>query len=100
MAKLAQLPVEQRALEHNKIYIPRLRTRYYAFLSYSHKDRSLADWLHRELERFRVPAQNQAATRFNFTLQDTSGANVKFASLDTCDNVDTCPPTGSGNHAS
>ncbi len=35
---------------------PRLRTRYYAFLSYSHKDKELADWLHRELERFRVPS--------------------------------------------
>src|SRR2546429_8553880 len=35
--------------------IPRLRTRYYAFLSYSHKDKDLADWLHRELEKFRVP---------------------------------------------
>ena len=30
--------------------------RYFAFLSYSHKDSGLADWLHRELERFRVPA--------------------------------------------
>lgn len=28
---------------------------YYAFLSYSHKDQDAADWLHRELERFRVP---------------------------------------------
>ena len=28
---------------------------YYAFLSYSHKDHKVADWLHRELERFRVP---------------------------------------------
>ena len=36
--------------------VPRLRTRYYAFLSYSHKDKELADWLHRELEKFRVPA--------------------------------------------
>src|SRR5947208_923447 len=35
--------------------IMRLHTRYYAFLSYSHKDKELADWLHRELERFRVP---------------------------------------------
>jgi tetratricopeptide (TPR) repeat protein len=35
--------------------IPRLRTRYYAFLSYSHQDRELADALHRQLERFRVP---------------------------------------------
>jgi tetratricopeptide (TPR) repeat protein len=32
-----------------------LRTRYYAFLSYSHRDKQIADWLHRELERFRVP---------------------------------------------
>ncbi|MEO7654220.1 MAG: toll/interleukin-1 receptor domain-containing protein [Sphingomicrobium sp.] len=30
--------------------------RYFAFLSYSHKDEKLADWLHRELEQFRVPA--------------------------------------------
>lgn len=28
---------------------------YYAFLSYSHKDEELADWLHRELEAFYVP---------------------------------------------
>jgi tetratricopeptide (TPR) repeat protein len=35
--------------------VPRLRTRYYAFLSYSHKDKELADWLHRELEKYRVP---------------------------------------------
>ena len=59
MAKLARLPRMRRAPEtadgpatHR---VPRLRTRYYAFLSYSHKDKELADWLHRELERFRVP---------------------------------------------
>ena len=34
----------------------RARTRYYAFLSYSHQDEELADWLHRELEKFRVPS--------------------------------------------
>ena len=34
---------------------PRLLSHYYAFLSYSHKDEELAGWLHRELERFRVP---------------------------------------------
>ena len=28
---------------------------YYAFLSYSHKDHEMADWLHGELERFHVP---------------------------------------------
>ena len=29
---------------------------YFAFLSYSHKDSADADWLHEELERFRVPS--------------------------------------------
>src|SRR3954454_16439693 len=57
MAKLARLPrfdqTAQRAPADERV--PRLRTRYYAFLSYSHKDRELADWLHRELEKFRVP---------------------------------------------
>ena len=59
MAKLARLPFDARASGHESPdthdRIPRLRTRYYAFLSYSHKDKALADWLHRELERFRVP---------------------------------------------
>lgn len=34
----------------------RRQTHYFAFLSYSHQDEADADWLHRELERFRVPA--------------------------------------------
>ncbi|HEU5482893.1 MAG TPA: toll/interleukin-1 receptor domain-containing protein, partial [Sphingomicrobium sp.] len=34
----------------------RRQAHYFAFLSYSHKDEADADWLHRELERFRVPA--------------------------------------------
>jgi len=57
MAKLAQLPANDGATqdEGRSSRLPRLRTRYYAFLSYSHKDKDLADWLHRELERFRVP---------------------------------------------
>jgi tetratricopeptide (TPR) repeat protein len=57
MAKLAQLPKFERsaAREPSQGRAPRLRTRYYAFLSYSHKDKDLADWLHRELEKFRVP---------------------------------------------
>jgi hypothetical protein len=58
MGKLAQLPAFDRAPEAADAEmrrIPRLQTRYYAFLSYSHKDKELADWLHRELERFRVP---------------------------------------------
>ena len=30
--------------------------RYFAFLSYSHTDEAVADWLHSALEQFRVPA--------------------------------------------
>ncbi len=30
--------------------------RYFAFLSYSHRDEALADWLHRALEKYDVPA--------------------------------------------
>src|SRR5438270_8529363 len=58
MAKLAQLPEFERAseAEAGARGVPRLRTRYYAFLSYSHRDKELADWLHRELERFRMPS--------------------------------------------
>jgi tetratricopeptide (TPR) repeat protein len=58
MAKLAQLPGFERASEADADArrVPRLRTRYYAFLSYSHRDKQLADWLHSELERFRVPS--------------------------------------------
>src|SRR5207302_485948 len=58
MGKLVRLPALGRAPEAADAEarrIPRLQTRYYAFLSYSHKDKELADWLHRELERFRVP---------------------------------------------
>src|SRR5689334_3587481 len=58
MSKLARLPgfggsVEAEPAGKRQL---RLRTRYYAFLSYSHKDKELADWLHRSLERFRVPS--------------------------------------------
>src|SRR5436305_3331542 len=58
MGKLAQLSAFERASEEEGRArgVPRLRTRYYAFLSYSHRDKDLADWLHRELERFRVPS--------------------------------------------
>ena len=56
MAKLAQLPALDRSPQADAdVRLPRLRTRFYAFLSYSHRDKELADWLHRELERFRVP---------------------------------------------
>lgn len=58
MAKLAQVPANDGApgaipAEVHRIARPEVR--YYAFLSYSHKDAELADWLHRELEQFRVP---------------------------------------------
>ena len=57
MVKLARLPGFDRSpqAQADAPRVPRLRTRYYAFLSYSHKDSELADWLHRELEQFRVP---------------------------------------------
>ena len=57
MAGLARLPGFERATARkpSERRTPRLRTRYYAFLSYSHKDKELADWLHQELEKFRVP---------------------------------------------
>jgi tetratricopeptide (TPR) repeat protein len=58
MGKHARLPAFDRVAEARAAEAPRtprLRARYYAFLSYSHKDKELADWLHRELERFRVP---------------------------------------------
>ena len=57
MGRLARLPAFDRAPARglDTPAIPRLQTRYFAFLSYSHKDKDLADWLHRELERFRVP---------------------------------------------
>src|SRR5439155_10904942 len=58
MVKLAQISGFERSGEPERgaQRAPRLRTRYYAFLSYSHKDKELAYWLHRELERFRVPS--------------------------------------------
>ena len=56
MAKLARLPrIDRSDRAETNVHVPRLRTRFYAFLSYSHKDKELADWLHRELEKFRVP---------------------------------------------
>lgn len=58
MGKLVRLTTDEhapRTADAEAPRIPRLRTRYYAFLSYSHRDKELADWLHRELERFRVP---------------------------------------------
>jgi len=58
MAKLAQLPANDGApgaIPAEVHRSPRTLVRYYAFLSYSHKDEEVADWLHSELEQFRVP---------------------------------------------
>ena len=58
MPKLARVPANdgaQDAASAEIHRIPRAHARYFAFLSYSHKDEELADWLHRELEEFRVP---------------------------------------------
>lgn len=57
MAKLARMPIFDRSPEAGgKDDIRGLRTRFYAFLSYSHQDKELADWLQREIERFKVPS--------------------------------------------
>jgi len=58
MTKHARVPADDGA-PHAAVaeihHIARPHARYYAFLSYSHKDSELADWLHRQLEEFRVP---------------------------------------------
>ena len=41
--------------------------------------------------------RGQAATHFKFTLTDTSGGNVQFASLDAADNSTSCPPPPGNN---
>jgi tetratricopeptide (TPR) repeat protein len=58
MPKLARMPANDGAPDHEGAIaqrIPRFRHRYFAFLSYSHKDKEVADWLHDELEEFIVP---------------------------------------------
>lgn len=42
--------------------------RYYAFLSYSHQDEEIADWLHGALERFPVPPTLAGTERGNGTI--------------------------------
>jgi tetratricopeptide (TPR) repeat protein len=58
MPKIAQLPTSNSAPHENGAetrHAPRFQHRFYAFLSYSHQDEALADWLHHELEQFHVP---------------------------------------------
>jgi tetratricopeptide (TPR) repeat protein len=59
MNELARFPVSSRLRKPRPAAARRPRkpkAHYYAFLSYSHKDEELADWLHQELEDFHVPA--------------------------------------------
>lgn len=58
MNKLVQLPAINRAARISPRRARRLgrkRARYFAFLSYSHRDEELAEWLHSQIEAFRVP---------------------------------------------
>jgi tetratricopeptide (TPR) repeat protein len=56
MLKLAQVPDQDRHVEAAEATrAPRHHHLYYAFLSYSHQDEAIADWLHDELEQFKVP---------------------------------------------
>lgn len=55
MADLAQLPRTARGGPLRGMRRPSPQHRYMAFLSYSHDDAEIADWLHEELEEFHVP---------------------------------------------
>jgi tetratricopeptide (TPR) repeat protein len=66
MLKLARVPSSEPAPQRaDDRRIHRFRHRYFAFLSYSHKDEELADWLHEELEEFRVPHALQGRLTHN-----------------------------------
>ena len=63
MARVAQLPANDSAPPRDRAPLRKRRRRklkYHAFLSYSHKDEEIADWLHQELEAFRVPPSHAA----------------------------------------
>jgi len=58
MAEADLLPVNHRAPPRDRAPLRKSRgakLKYHAFLSYSHKDEEIADWLHQELEAFQVP---------------------------------------------
>ncbi len=55
MADVAQLPRTGRGAALRGLRRPQPKQRYVAFLSYSHRDSTTAEWLHEELEQFRVP---------------------------------------------
>jgi tetratricopeptide (TPR) repeat protein len=55
MANFAQLPRTIRGVSLRGARRPSHQQRYMAFLSYSHDDSEIADWLHESLEEFHVP---------------------------------------------
>lgn len=55
MADLAQMPRTTRGAPLRGLRRPSPHHRYMAFLSYSHDDTEMAEWLHEELEEFQVP---------------------------------------------
>ncbi len=58
MLGLAQSPARNRGAEKASLEVERRfrpEQHYYAFLSYSHNDEAVAEWLHGELEGFHVP---------------------------------------------
>ena len=57
MADLAQLPRTARGASLRGARRPSHSQRYMAFLSYSHDDAEVADWLHESLEEFHVPSR-------------------------------------------
>ena len=65
MTKHARLPTTRHARKPGGGKRSRAFSRYFAFLSYSHKDSEIAEWLHRELEAFRVPRALQGKLRAN-----------------------------------
>jgi eukaryotic-like serine/threonine-protein kinase len=54
MVELAQLTRSIRGAA-SRVRRPAAKLRYMAFLSYSHRDAAIAEWLHEALEEFRVP---------------------------------------------
>lgn len=57
MAELAQLTRSIRGAQLRGGRRTAPQQRYMAFLSYSHRDSAIADWLHEELEEFHVPTR-------------------------------------------
>ena len=57
MAELAQLTRSIRGAQARGARRTTPQQRYMAFLSYSHRDSAIADWLHEELEQFHVPTR-------------------------------------------